>query len=113
MTIKLSNSAVKQALLSHGTLGIALGAVLYLLCLTGTIAVLEHDIERWQQPDVEETLHYSPATISKAVDEYLTRVEKAPESLYVVLPTKELPRMHVSDKKPVTRRLKSISQAQC
>ncbi|MCG8316224.1 MAG: PepSY domain-containing protein [Pseudomonadales bacterium] len=98
MTRKLSNSAVRQALLSHGTMGVALGAIIYLICLTGTIAVLKHDIERWQQPDVEESLEYSPQKISRAVDQYLSGNETTADSFYVVLPTEALPRMQVSER---------------
>ena len=93
---KSNNSWVKRSLASHSWLGLFVAAVMFLICLTGSFVVLFEEFERWEQPNVEEYLNYSPEQIETAVDEFLLRVEQVPKSLYVVLPTKEVPRIHIA-----------------
>lgn len=96
---KIPNHIVKKSLISHEALGLTVGALLYLICFTGTLAVLEHNIERWQQPNISEFYEYNAATISNSIENFLTQTNTQPKSLYVVLPTDDLPRAHVSDTK--------------
>ncbi len=98
MTFKPSKVLIKQMLSSHSVIGLVTGAFMYLICLTGTLAVLGDYIERWEQPEVPEYSLLSEASISKSVDHYMDQQEKSPEALYVVLPTESLPRAHLSDR---------------
>lgn len=97
MQIKLSNETVKRSLASHGAIGLTVGALLYLVCLTGTLAVLMHEIERWQQPGIDEFTDYNANMIENSVAQYTQKADTLPASLYVILPTDDLPRMHISD----------------
>ncbi|MGE0022227.1 MAG: PepSY-associated TM helix domain-containing protein [Hyphomicrobium sp.] len=42
---------VRAMLAGHSALGIAFAALIYIVCLTGTLAVFTHELKRWEQPD--------------------------------------------------------------
>lgn len=88
---------VKKMFDAHSAIGLAVGALMYLVCLTGSLAVFYPEFERWEQPDVAEYNELSPKSVSKAYQEYLTQVKAPRKSVYVVLPTREVPRAHISD----------------
>ena len=43
---------VRRSLDAHSAIGLVVGAVMYLICLTGTLAVLMESFERWEQPHI-------------------------------------------------------------
>ena len=50
---------VRAMLAGHSALGIAFAALIYIVCLSGTLAVFLHELHRWEQPDapvIERTL---------------------------------------------------------
>lgn len=93
-----SKNTIQRSLNAHSAIGLTVGAILYLICLSGTITVLEHEIERWQQPGIQEFNNMSASNIAIAANTFINETNSKPESLYVVLPTIDLPRAHVSDK---------------
>jgi uncharacterized iron-regulated membrane protein len=93
----LKKVIVKKMFDAHSAIGLAVGALMYLVCLTGSLAVFYPEFERWEQPDVAEYNELSPKSVSKAYQEYLTQVKAPRKSVYVVLPTREVPRAHISD----------------
>ena len=46
----LAPGTVRAVLDGHGILGLAFAALIYLVCLTGTLAVFAGDIARWEAP---------------------------------------------------------------
>lgn len=42
---------VRAMLAGHSALGIAFAALIYIVCLSGTLAVFLHELYRWEQPD--------------------------------------------------------------
>jgi uncharacterized iron-regulated membrane protein len=42
---------VRAMLAGHSALGIAFAALIYIVCLTGTLTVFMHELKRWEQPD--------------------------------------------------------------
>jgi uncharacterized iron-regulated membrane protein len=42
---------VRAMLAGHSALGIAFAALIYIVCLSGTLAVFLHELHRWEQPD--------------------------------------------------------------
>jgi uncharacterized iron-regulated membrane protein len=42
---------VRAMLAGHSALGIAFAALIYIVCLTGTLAVFLHELYRWEQPN--------------------------------------------------------------
>ena len=47
----LAPAFVRAVLAGHSALGLAFAAVIYVVCLSGTLAVFIHDFQRWEQPD--------------------------------------------------------------
>lgn len=95
MKLALSSRAVKRSLQAHSVMGLAVGALLYVVCLTGTLTVFYAHFERWEQPGIEERLDFSPTQLRGAVDAALARLAAPPETLYLVLPTALMPRLHI------------------
>lgn len=97
MKLKPSPALVKSSLSAHSVVGLVIGFLMYLVCLTGALVVFKDAIQRWEQPDVAEFSEFDSATIETALNDYLDSREPMPESLYVVLPTDHERRMHLSD----------------
>jgi uncharacterized iron-regulated membrane protein len=76
-------------------MGLALGALLYVVCLSGTLTVFYAHFERWEQPRIEERLDFSPTQLRDAAEAALARLATPPETLYLVLPTALMPRLHI------------------
>ena len=60
---------VRAMLAGHSALGIAFAALIYIVCLSGTVVVFLHELQRWEQPDapvVEGPL--SPEAVATALD---------------------------------------------
>lgn len=91
-----STTTVRRSLAAHSGIGLTLGALMYLICLTGTLVVFHHALERWEQPHIAESLTYTPGQIGTAAGNFMAELEQTPEAIYVVLPTAAMPRMHVS-----------------
>lgn len=59
---------VRAMLAGHSALGLAFAALIYVVCLTGTLAVFGQELQRWEQPDapvIERTP--APEVIAAAV----------------------------------------------
>ncbi|MFC6632128.1 PepSY-associated TM helix domain-containing protein [Microbulbifer taiwanensis] len=97
MKLKPSPALVKSSLSAHSVVGLVIGYLMYLVCLTGALVVYKDVIQRWEQPDVAEFSEFDSTTVETALNDYLSRQEQSPESLYVVLPTDHERRMHLSD----------------
>jgi len=96
MNLKPSNNLVKNSLNAHTWIGLTVGVLMYLVCLSGALVVFFEEFERWEQPGVEEFLNYNPEQISVAVNNFKKQVKKTPDSIYLVLPNGAVPRMHVA-----------------
>ena len=87
----------KRMLSAHSGLGLAVGVLMYVICLTGAIIVFFQELERWEQPNIAEYERLSPAKMQHAVDNFYQQVDTSEKPLYIVLPTQALPRTHVAD----------------
>ena len=92
----ISPAQLKSSLDAHSIIGLCAGGLMYLICLSGTLAVFADYFERWEQPLVAEFSHYDGQTITTAIEGYRQRTGQFADSLYVVLPSDSQPRMHVS-----------------
>lgn len=99
MNLKPSPALVKSSLSAHSVVGLVIGFLMYLVCLTGALVVFKDLIYRWEQPDVAEFREFDSTTVETALSEYRSRHEEMPESVYVVLPSDHERRMHLSDGK--------------
>lgn len=88
---------VAQMLSGHSAVGLAVGALMYILCLSGTLMVFHEEFARWEQPEVPEfTGSAAPAAIARAAEEGLSRTDDVPHHYYVSLPHASMPRLGVS-----------------
>jgi len=92
----ISPAQLKSSLDAHSIIGLCAGGLMYLICLSGTLAVFADYFERWEQPLVAEFSHYDGQSITTAIEGYRQRTGQFADSLYVVLPSDSQPRMHVS-----------------
>lgn len=85
---------VKRALSAHAAIGLLTAALLYLVCLTGALAVFAPDLQRIEQRGVPEMAAIDPQALQRAVETVLASgAGKPPASyLYVHLPVPDMPR---------------------
>ncbi|SCW34750.1 Uncharacterized iron-regulated membrane protein [Sphingobium faniae] len=91
-------STVQRSLSAHAALGLLASALLYILCLTGTVTVLYEEWQRVEQPDAPEMTAIAPAAVQTAIANLLAgeKGRKATGHLYVHLPTDALPRTTIT-----------------
>ena len=95
---RVPSGFVKGQLLAHKLLGLALAAVMYLVCVTGAIAVFYAEFERWEQPGVPEMTRASPEAVGRAVAyarQHIAQTGVTPSDVYVITPSAEMPRLVV------------------
>ena len=97
MKISLPANLVRRSLASHSWLGLLLGMLMYLICLSGTIVIFYEEIERWEQPLAEEYQAMDPELIEHAFNEFMTDgPTDVTEHMYVVYPSAQIPRVKLS-----------------
>ena len=90
---KASPKFVERALSGHSALGLAAAALLYVLTVSGTISIFNHELQRWEQPGAPEPASISPQAVERAAVSMLA-VEETPTShFFIQLPTEDLPRV--------------------
>ncbi|ODA67547.1 hypothetical protein A7A08_01581 [Methyloligella halotolerans] len=75
----LSPDFVRAMLAGHSALGLAFAALIYIVCLSGTLAVFVMEFQRWEQPDAPLVLEVpSEGALQKAAaSAFATAKEKA------------------------------------
>lgn len=89
---------VKGQLLAHKLLGLVLAAVMYLVCITGAIAVFYAEFERWEKPAVPEMSAAAPETIGRAIADaraHILAEGETPLDVFVTVPSPDMPRLVV------------------
>lgn len=93
----LSPQLVKRSLSSHSWLGLMIGGLMYIICLSGTLAIFYEEIERWEQPLAEESTEIDPQFAEAVFNRYISASEtQLTEHMYLVFPNEILPRLKVS-----------------
>jgi uncharacterized iron-regulated membrane protein len=87
---------VKQALSAHAAIGLLASALLYIVCVTGTVLVFYEEWQRVEQRGVPEMATISPEAVQAGVNQLLASEAKPTTHLYVHLPTDALPRTTVT-----------------
>lgn len=62
-----SKGWVSAVLAGHSALGLAFSAVIYLICLTGSVVVFVEELERWEQPEAPRVVAVAPEVIDKGL----------------------------------------------
>ena len=87
----------KRSLGAHKWLGLFVSAFMYIICLSGTVAVFHQEIERWEQPQVQESTNVNINTIGKAYDTFVDKYSQDTEHMHVVFPSSGIPRLVVEN----------------
>lgn len=87
---------VQRALSGHAALGLLSGALLYLVCLSGALAVLQEHLQRWEEPGAAEMATIAPDRVQHAVETILARQGKRTEHAFIHMPTEGMPRVVVT-----------------
>lgn len=90
---KMPARLVARMLSGHTALGLALSALLYIVCLSGTLVVFHNEFSRWEQPGVTEIEAVTPQTVETLLENVLGRLEETPDQVTLVLPTPDVPRL--------------------
>jgi uncharacterized iron-regulated membrane protein len=84
---------VRRALAGHAALGLLAAALLYVIALTGTLAVIDERWQRWERPAVPEFTVLSPTAAQAAtIAAFGPGHAPRPARLAIQLPTDDLPR---------------------
>ncbi|MGF7172256.1 putative iron-regulated membrane protein [Sphingobium xanthum] len=95
---------VRAVLKGHSGLGLAFAAAIYLVCLTGSIAVFAHEFQRWELAGTPRLETLSPNAVQRALAGAIERVGGGVEHAYITMPSPELPQALVAvEKDHVTR----------
>lgn len=88
---------VKSSLSSHSWIGLMLGGLMYIICLSGTITIFYEEVERWEQPAAEEFLAFDPVLVEQSFNRYMSSSDtELTEHMYIVFPNEALPRVKFS-----------------
>jgi uncharacterized iron-regulated membrane protein len=98
VTVAPESSTVKRALSAHAAIGLLAGALLYIVSLTGTVAVFYEEWQRIEQPDAPEMAAIDPQAVQRGVAAVLASEAGKPRTthLYVHLPVEALPRATIT-----------------
>src|SRR3546814_16814032 len=97
-TIAPESSTVKRALSAHAAIGLLAGALLYIVSLSGTLAVFYQEFQRIEQPRAPEMASIDPQAVQRGVEAVLAR-EKGntlATPLYVHLPVEGMTRTFIN-----------------
>ncbi|QTD54473.1 PepSY-associated TM helix domain-containing protein [Parasphingorhabdus cellanae] len=91
----LQSDIVRKSLSAHGLVGLVLAALIYQICLTGTLSVFAGElrqIERSTAPTVEAV---TPEGYARAVEEGLVILAGGEGPIIILGPTEPLPRLEI------------------
>ena len=93
----LSPELVKSSLSSHSWLGLMVGGLMYIICLSGTLVIFYEEIERWEQPAADEYMDMNPQQYEGSFNAFVSDPDtEVTEHLYLVFPNEALPRGKVA-----------------
>lgn len=87
---------VRAVLKGHSSLGLAFAAAIYLVCLTGTLAVFAREFQRWENPHAPVVAVASPDAVQAALEGAIRTTGSAVEHAYVFANRPDLPWLTVS-----------------
>jgi uncharacterized iron-regulated membrane protein len=82
---------VRAVLKGHSALGLAFAAAIYLVCLTGSLAVFAHEFQRWELARAPRVMALSTGAVQRALAEAVRRGGTAVEHVYITPPSADLP----------------------
>ncbi|MEM9572140.1 MAG: PepSY-associated TM helix domain-containing protein [Pseudomonadota bacterium] len=89
---KASSARVAKSLEAHAVIALALGGLIYILAVTGTLSVFNHELQRWEQPTAPEMTTISPEAAALAAQTVFESEDTPTTHLYINFPQPDLPR---------------------
>lgn len=89
----------QRALAGHAAVGLLSAALLYLIALSGMLAVVHESWQRWEDPGAAEMTTASPALVQQAIANVIAHDGKPGAYAWVQPPTDEEPRVVVTTPK--------------
>ncbi|HWW55869.1 MAG TPA: PepSY-associated TM helix domain-containing protein, partial [Sphingopyxis sp.] len=84
---------VRAVLRGHSSLGLAFAALIYLICLSGSLAVFAHEFQRWESATAPQLTQATPAAVQSAFEGAIVAGGPGVEHVYITLPTADFPRL--------------------
>ncbi|MBB6520549.1 PepSY-associated TM helix domain-containing protein [Pseudoteredinibacter isoporae] len=94
---KTDSNLSQRSLDAHSWMGLLAAAFLYLLCFSGVLTVVGQELERWEQPGIDEFSDYSPEFINQAYRRFIKAHPEESEHIHVVFPREAIPRIVVEN----------------
>ena len=97
MTLAPETSTVKRSLSAHAAIGLLAGALLYIVCLSGSLLVFYEEWQRLETPAAPKMTAIDPDAVQRGMETVLAREAGKPPTthFYVDMPLKELPTTRV------------------
>jgi uncharacterized iron-regulated membrane protein len=97
MTVAPDGTTVKRALSAHAAIGLLAGALLYIVCLSGTLLVFYEEWQRFEQASPPQMTQIDPDAVQRGMEALLATERGKPPTthFYVDLPVEELPTTRV------------------
>lgn len=84
---------VRAVLRGHSSLGLAFAALIYLVCLSGSIAVFAHEFQRWESATAPQVTAVTPGAVQTAFEGAIAAGGKGVEHVYITMPSADFPRL--------------------
>jgi uncharacterized iron-regulated membrane protein len=93
MTIAPDAATVKRALSAHAAIGLLAGALLYIVCLSGTLLVFYEEWQRFEQATPPQMTSIDPDAVQRGMEALMATERGMPPTthFYVDMPVDELP----------------------
>ena len=84
---------VRAVLRGHSSLGLAFAALIYLICLSGSLAVFAHEFQRWESAAAPQVTAVAPDAVQAAFEGAIARGGPGVEHVFITLPSADFPRL--------------------
>ncbi|MGF7153627.1 PepSY-associated TM helix domain-containing protein [Novosphingobium gossypii] len=94
---RISNAFTRAMLDGHGLIGVIFGAVIYILCLSGSLIVLVDQLTIWERPQAPIVRDVTPDMLQRVSEDAYVRAKAAgvAHDLFINAPTPELPLLNI------------------
>lgn len=90
---KVPPAFVRTVLSGHSGLGLVAAALIYIVCLSGTVAVFLNELKLWEEPAAPTMAHASPQAV-QAFAKAITEAHPKAGFIYMGLPAPDMPRLY-------------------
>ncbi|MEM1145181.1 MAG: PepSY-associated TM helix domain-containing protein [Pseudomonadota bacterium] len=94
--MSISSELFKRGLAAHSWLGIMVSALMYVICLTGTLLVYHAELEQWEQADAPVVEGLDLTSAEASFNAFLEAGVGVTPHMYLVLPTDESPHARIA-----------------